>query len=66
MPIWFGGGFAEVEANFVAGDCVGEAQDGLGVGGNGRGKEPEAFPAGAGGGDEENAVAADRQRAPLD
>lgn len=37
LPIWFGGGIAEVEANFVAGDRVGEAQDGLGVGGIGGG-----------------------------
>ena len=66
LPIWLGGGFAEVEADFVAGDRVGEAQDGGGVGGFGGGEEPEAFPAGAGGGDEKNMVASDCQRAPID
>ena len=49
-----------MEANFVAGDRVGEAQDGLGVGGFGGREEPEAFPARARGGDQVNPVAADR------
>ena len=65
-PIGFGRCFAEVEADFVAGDRVGEAQDGGGVGWVGGREEPEAFPARARGGDEVNAVAADRQRAPID
>ncbi len=51
MPIWFGGGFAEVKADFVARDRVGKAQDGLGVGGFGVREEPEAFPARSRGGD---------------
>ena len=55
-----------MKADFVAGDRVGEAQDGFGVAGFGGGEEPEAFPAGAGGGDEKNMVASDCQRAPLD
>ena len=66
LPISFGGGFAEVEPNFVAGDRVGKAEYGLGVGGVGGREEPEAFPARARGGDQVNPVAADRQRAPLD
>ena len=58
--MWLWDGLAEVEADFVAGDRVGKAQDGLGVGGFSGREEPEAFPAGAGGGDEKNMVAADR------
>ena len=48
MPTGLGRGFAEGKADSVAGDRVGEAQDGLGVGGFGGGKEPESLPAGAG------------------
>jgi len=66
VPAWLGGGFAKMEADFEARNRVGEAQDGFGVGGFGGREEPEAFPARPGGGAEESAVAADRQRAPLE